>query len=411
MVVLEPHVAGVDCGSREHWVCSPEKQPGQPQFKGFGTTTEQLEALADWLHQQGVVSVAMESTGTYWIPLFDLLEERGFEVLLVDARKLKKVPGRKTDILDCQWIQKLHSCGLLQGCFRPAAVIRELRAFARERSNLKDDCATVVQRMQKALDYMNVQPHHALTDITGVTGMTILRAIVSGERDPHQLARLRDRRCGKSEAQIAQHLKGTWMPEHLFTLQHYLEHYDHLQKMLDRYEQQIILRLQELSPLERQQRPLPRHPNPRKDKDMRRRGEEPLRTALWRFCGIDLNRIDGISSEGALMAISEVGFDLSGFPTSKDFVSWLKICPPTESLGRQKSQAPSQGLWILSHYPGVADGSALAQEFPHRPGDHRKTYFFGLSPTGHLTPTSSPWDRRKWIGPAAEPTAIGIGRG
>ncbi len=337
LVVLEPHVAGVDCGSREHWVCGPEKESEQPNVKGFGTPTEQLEALADWLHQQGVVSVAMESTGTYWIPLFDLLEERGFEVLLVDARKLKKVPGRKTDILDCQWIRKLHSCGLLQGCFRPAAVIRELRALARERSNFKEDSGTVVQRMQKALDHMNVQVHHAVTDLTGVTGMKILRALVSGERDPHQLAQFRDCRCRKSEAEIAQHLKGTWSDEHLFNLERHLEHYDHLQQILDRYEQQIILRLQQLSPAERQDQPVPAHPNARKEKDMRRRAEEPLRTALWRFCGIDLSRIDGISSEGALMVLSEVGFDLSSFPTPKDFVSWLKLCPPlNRSAGKNR---------------------------------------------------------------------------
>ena len=337
LVVLQPNAAGVDCGSREHWVCCPQKQPGQLKVRGFATTTEQLEALADWLRQEGVVSGAMESTGTYWIPLFDLLEERGFEVLLVDARKLKKVPGRKTDIVDCQWIQKLHSCGLLEGCFRPAAVIRELRALARERSNFKEDSSTAVQRMQKALDHMNVQVHHAVSDLTGVTGLKILRAIVSGERDPQQLARYRDRRCRKSQAEIAQHLKGTWMDEYLFNLQRYLEHYDHLQQMLDQYEQQIILRLQQLSPSERAQRPVPTHPNARKEKDLRRRGEEPLRTALWRFSGIDLSRIDGISSEGALMVLSEVGFDVSSFPTPKDFVSWLTICPPlNRSAGKNR---------------------------------------------------------------------------
>ena len=344
LVVLEPNVAGVDCGSREHWVCAAAKESGQLSVKGFATMTEQLEALADWLHQQGVVSVAMESTGTYWISLFDLLEERGFEVLLVDARKLKKVPGRKTDILDCQWIQQLHSCGLVEGCFRPPAVIRELRALARERSNLKADSGTVVQRMQKALDQMNVQLHHAVTDLTGVTGMKILRAIVGGERDPQHLARYRDRRCGKSQAQIAQHLKGTWRDEHLFTLESNLERYDHLQTMLEKYEQQIILRLQQLSPPERQDRPVPTHPNARKDKDMRRRGEAPLRTALWRFSGIDLTRIDGLGSAAALRVISEVGFDLTSFPTSKDFVSWLKTCPPLNRSAGKNRKGRAKGF-------------------------------------------------------------------
>ncbi len=336
-LVLEPNVAGVDCGSREHWVCGPQ-QPGQsPPVKRFATTTDQLESLAEWLHQQGVVSVAMESTGTYWIALFDVLEERGFEVLLVDAYRLKKVPGRKSDYLDCQWIQKLHSCGLLEGCFRPAEVIRELRALARERSNLDADCSRVVQRMQKALDYMNVQLHHAVTDLTGVTGMRILRAIVSGERDPRRLARFRDRRCRKSETEMAQHLKGTWREEHLFNLESYLQQYDHLQEMLQRYTQQIIQRLEQLSPAERAQRPVPAHPKLRKEKDLSRRGEQPLRTALWRFSGVDLTRIDGLSTETALTVLSEVGFDLTAFPSSKHFVSWLKTSPPlNRSAGKNR---------------------------------------------------------------------------
>ncbi len=206
-----------------------------PNVRVFGTITSELEAAADWLHQEGVKSVAIESTGTYWIPLYDLLEERGIEVVLVDARKLKRVPGRKTDMLDCQWIQKLHACGLLEACFRPSPMIRELRALARERANLKEALGSVVQRMQKALDWMNIKVHQAVTDLTGVTGMSILRAIVAGERDPLKLAQLRDRRCKKSEQEISEHLKGTWMPEHLFNLQMHLEHYEYLQKMVEVY--------------------------------------------------------------------------------------------------------------------------------------------------------------------------------
>ena len=179
-----------------------------PNVRVFGTITSELEAAADWLHQEGVKSVAIESTGTYWIPLYDLLEERGIEVVLVDARKLKRVPGRKTDMLDCQWIRKLHACGLLEACFRPSPMIRELRALARERANLKEALGSVVQRMRKALDWMNIKVHQAVTDLTGVTGMSILRAIVAGERDPLKLAQLRDRRCKKSEQEISEHLKG-----------------------------------------------------------------------------------------------------------------------------------------------------------------------------------------------------------
>ena len=251
--VMRSDAAGIDIGSRENWVSCPERKECQPNVRTFGATTSELEALADWLAEEGVKTVAMESTGVYWIPLYDLLEERGFEVLLVDARKLKRVPGRKTDMLDCQWIQKLHSCGLLEGCFRPSSVMRELRELTRERNNLKEESGRVVQRMQKALDSMNIKIHQAVTDLTGVTGMSILRAIVGGERDPRKLAQLRDRRCKKSVEEIAEYLKGTWMGEHLYNLERLLEQYEFLQGQLEKYQQQLIQRLQQLSPADRQQ--------------------------------------------------------------------------------------------------------------------------------------------------------------
>ena len=251
--VVRADAAGIDLGSREHWVCCPQREAEQANVRQFATTTVQLKALADWLQQEGVQTVAMESTGLYWVALYDLLEERGLEVLLVDARQLKRVPGRcKTDNRDCQWIQKLHSCGLLRGCFRPTGPTLELRTIVRERSNLKEEMGRVLQRMQKALDSMNVKIHHAVTDLAGVTGMSILRAIVQGERDPAVLAQLRDRRCKKSVQQIAQHLEGTWMPEHLFTLERQLEQYEFLQQQLDQYQQHIVHRLHELTPAERE---------------------------------------------------------------------------------------------------------------------------------------------------------------
>jgi len=336
--------AGVDAGSREHWICLPEKEEGVPNVRVFGTTTAQLEEAADWLQEAGIESVAIESTGTYWIPLFDVLEERGIEVVLVDARKLKRVPGRKTDMTDCQWIQKLHACGLLEACFRPSPVIRELRALARERANLKEILGSVVQRMQKALDWMNIKVHQAVTDLTGVTGMSILRAIVAGERDPLKLAQLRDRRCKKSQEEIAEHLKGTWMPEHLFNLKMHLEHYDYLQQRVEIYERKIIQRLEELSPTERQQQAVPVHPNPHKEKNIKRRGYHELRTALWRFAGVDLTRIDAIGPEAALTAISEVGFDIQRFPSSKHFASWLKVCTPLDRSAGKSRKRRGRGL-------------------------------------------------------------------
>lgn len=214
---VRPNVAGVDLGSREHWVCGP-RVDGEPNVRQFRATTPQLHELVRWLQAQRVESVAMESTSVYWIPLYELLEAHGIEVVLVNVRHLSRVPGRKSDVQDCEWLQKLHSCGLLQGSFRPDEASCRLRALARERANLGAERTRIVQRMQKALDQMNVQVHHAVSDLTGKTGMAIVRAIVAGTRDPDRLAALRDRRCRKSVAEIAEHLTGTWREEHLFNL-------------------------------------------------------------------------------------------------------------------------------------------------------------------------------------------------
>ena len=230
--VIRPKVAGIDLGSIQHWVAAPPKGDGSPNVKVFGTTTPQLERLVEWLKAQDVESVAMESTSVYWIPLYELLESRGIQVILVNARQLSHVPGRKTDMLDCQWLQVLHSCGLLRGSFRPTESICQLRALLRERSNMIRERTRAVQRMQKALDQMNIQVHRALTDITGKTGMTIVRAIVAGQRDPKILAGYRDRRCRKSEAEIAEYLTGSWRREHLFNLQMALRLYDQLEQIL-----------------------------------------------------------------------------------------------------------------------------------------------------------------------------------
>ena len=204
---IRPMVAGIDIGSTEHWVCGPARADGQPNVRVFGTTTAQLTALVDWLVEQGVTSAAMESTSVYWIPLYELLEARGIEPVLVNARQLHNVPGRKTDFKDCQWLQLLHSCGLLRGSFRPGDAIVRLRAFHRQMANLVEERTRCVQWMQKALDQMNVQIHRAVTDLTGTTGLAIVRAIVAGERDPTRLATLRDPRCRKSETAIAEHLR------------------------------------------------------------------------------------------------------------------------------------------------------------------------------------------------------------
>lgn len=325
--VLRPNVAGIDIGSRQHWVAGPQSGGGQANVRVFATTTSELNALADWLVEQGVESVAMESTSIYWIPVYDLLESRGLEVLLVNARQLHNVPGRKTDMHDCQWIQVLHSCGLLRGSFRPTEQIVRLRAIHRQLSNLVAEQTRAVQWMQKALDQMNVHVHHAVTDLTGQTGMAIVRAIVAGERRPCELAKLRASRCKKSEAEIAEHLTGTWREEHLFNLSSALRLYDMLQNEIATYNQKLNEELAKLEPPKSQDTPVPPHPNHAKEKQLERHGDTPRRDSLARVAGVDLTRIDGISVEAATTILDEVGPDLSRFPSEHHFVSWLKLCP------------------------------------------------------------------------------------
>ncbi len=331
--VVRPNVAGVDVGSSEHWVCGPVRPDGSSNVKVFGTTTSQLDDLADWLIEEGVVSVAMESTYVYWIPLYELLESRGLEVLLVNARDLHNVPGRKTDLHDCQWLQLLHSCGLLRGSFRPRESIARMRALQRQLANLIAERTRCVQWMQKALDQMNVQVHRAVTDVTGLTGMAIIRGIVAGERDPVELARLRHGRCRKSVQQIADHLAGNWREEHLFNLASALRLFDALQSEIASYEAWLLKQIQALQPPERRHEPVPSHPNPLKERAIRSRGDQDSRTALWRLAGVDLTRIDGISAGAARVVLTEIGPNLGAFPTENHFVSWLRLCPRTPISG------------------------------------------------------------------------------
>jgi transposase len=331
--VVRPNVAGVDVGSSEHWVCGPVRPDGSSNVKVFGTTTSQLDDLADWLIEEGVVSVAMESTYVYWIPLYELLESRGLEVLLVNARDLHNVPGRKTDLHDCQWLQLLHSCGLLRGSFRPRESIARMRALQRQLANLIAERTRCVQWMQKALDQMNVQVHRAVTDVTGLTGMAIIRGIVAGERDPVELARLRHGRCRKSVQQIADHLAGNWREEHLFNLASALRLFDALQSEIASYEAWLLKQMQALQPPERRHEPVPSHPNPLKERAIRSRGDQDSRTALWRLAGVDLTRIDGISAGAARVVLTEIGPNLGAFPTENHFVSWLRLCPRTPISG------------------------------------------------------------------------------
>jgi transposase len=324
---IQANAAGIDLGSREHWVAAPPSEDGTANVMRFGTTTPELLRLSDWLKEQQVVTVAMESTGVYWIPLFEILEKRGFEVLLANARQISHVPGRKTDMIDCQWLQLLHACGLIRGSFRPSDDICQLRALIRERNKIVDQRSDWVRRMQKSLDQMNVCVHHAVSDITGVTGMAIIRAIVDGERNPHALARMRDPRCRKSEEQIAEQLTGNWRSEHLFNLRQALKVYDQLCSVISEYDSEILSYIDKLQPPEGDDTPAPPPASKSKAKNIRKRGQESLRQGLYRLSGVDLTTIDGIGVDTSSVILSELGQDLSMFPDESHFVSYLRLAP------------------------------------------------------------------------------------
>lgn len=345
LVVLRPLVAGIDIASREHWVAGPPHDDGTANVRRFGTTSEQLKALVDWLEGQEVESVAMESTSVYWIPLYELLESRGIEALLVNARDFHQAPARpKTDKRDCQWLQRLHSCGLLRGSFRPSESFIPLRALERQRANLVALRTRYIQWMQKSLDQMNVQVHHAVSDLAGTTGLAIVRAIVKGERRPEVLAELRDPRCKKSAVEIGRHLAGTWRTEHLFTLSSTLSMFDANEAEIAKYDEEMSRRMDALRLEELETESVPKHPKPAKEKELRKNGGHELRERLWRATGKDLTRIDGISTAAAQVIISELGLGVDAFPDERHFISWLRLCPPTRVSGGKPLKTRRNGL-------------------------------------------------------------------
>jgi transposase len=320
-------VAGIDIGSESHHVCAPRVDGEGTEVHIFGTTTPELFALVEWLAERRVESVAMESTGVYWIPLFEMLDCRGIEVRLVDTRQLSRVPGRKTDLLDCQWIQQLHSCGLLRGCFRPEDNICHLRSLVRAKAALTAERSDWMRRMQKCLDQMNVRVHRAVSDIHGTTGMAILRAIVAGERNASKLAQFRDPRCRKSAEAIAQELTGNWREDHLFNLKQALKMYDTILERMGEYQEAIEAKAESLRCEEADQQPLAPVKNKEKAKGIKRRAQEPMRRVLHGMAGVDLTTIDGIGVETAEVLLSEYGPDLSRFENEKQFVKHLRLAP------------------------------------------------------------------------------------
>jgi len=330
METINANAAGIDIGSERHYVAVDPGKSNEP-VRSFGCYTPDLEEMARWLIDCGVTTVAMESTGVYWIPVYQVLEQQGLDVELVDARHVKNVPGRKTDVVDCQWIQQLHSYGLLRGCFIPESRIAVLREYWRHRASLVESVSREILHMQKSLEQMNVQLHKVLSDITGVTGMKIMRAIVAGEHRPLVLAGMREPGVKKSESEIISALSGNYRAEQLFTLKQALEVYDFLHaKIMD-----CDKKIEEcLSGFESKADPQQMVAKPSKCKT--RRKNQPhfdLHKQLYRISGVDLTAIDGIDSLTAQSIICEVGFDLSMFASEKHFASWLALSPENRITG------------------------------------------------------------------------------
>lgn len=329
--IVHRHAAGIDVGSTFHVVAVPADAAEDPVRK-FNSFTGDLHRLAEWLTRVGITTVAMESTGIYWIPVYEILEARGFEVVLVNARDAKNVPGRKTDVNDAQWIQRLHEHGLLRASFRPHESIVALRTYLRHRERMVEFSASHIQHMQKALMQMNLQLHHVVSDITGTTGMKIIRAILEGLHDPSALAKFRDARCRASEAMISQALTGNYRAEHLFALRQAVELYDTFQDKIADCDNELERVLGELNA----EREVPTASLPKKRNRNRQKNEPAidLQSALFTLAGgVDLTQIHGLGPYAALRIVAECGTDMTRWPTVKHFTSWLTLAPGNKISG------------------------------------------------------------------------------
>jgi transposase len=329
-----PNAAGIDVGASSHWVAVPPHRTDEP-VREFGAMTGDLNALADWLIKCGIDTVALESTGVYWIPVYEVLEQRGLKVWLVDARQMKYVPGRKSDVQDCQWLQRLMSLGLLRAAWRPDGEVCVVRAIARQREVLLVEQASWVQRMQKALVQMNIQLTEVLSDVMGQTGQAIIRDIVAGQRDPRALARHRNRRVKASDEEIAKALTGNWREEHLFVLGQALAMYDDIARHLEECDGKLQALLAQRS---RGSVELGKTPKP----GSKARASFDLRKALADWAGVDLTRINGLDVTSVMKILSEIGPDLSRFANVKHFCSWLGLCPATKISGGKVMSASTK---------------------------------------------------------------------
>ncbi len=327
---LNRNAAGIDVGNAEHHVAVPAGRDPEPVQK-FGSFTADLHRMAGWLKSCGIDTVVMQATGVYWMPLYQVLEDYGLQVNVVNAQHTKTLPGRKTDVLECQWLQKLHTFGLLNNSFRPTEEIRVLRSYMRQRERLVTATGIAIQQMQQALTEMNVQLANVISDISGKTGLAILRALVNGERDPQALSKFRHERIHASHQEIARSLEGNWRDELLFALEQNLALYDIYQLKITECDERIARHLKTMEPKEQPEQQIPVNSN---------RGHRPkhapefyLREQLYRIIGVDLTRIDGIQVRTAQTLISEVGVDMSRWRTEKQFASWLGLCPDNRISG------------------------------------------------------------------------------
>jgi transposase len=342
--IVHPHAAGIDIGNESHYVAVPAGQDEHP-VREFGSWTADLERMGDWLQACGTKSVVMQSTGVYWMAVYDVLQRRGFDVHLVDARGTKNLPGRKSDVQECQWLLKLHTYGLLRRCFLPGEEIRRVRTVWRLRDQQVKEAGRAVQQMQKALTEMNIQLHNAISDLSGVTGQAIVRAILDGERDPARLAALRDWRIKASEAELVQSLRGNWKEDVLFELRQAVEAYDFYRQQMRKCDAQLEPYLAALPtrppvaappPAEIPQAPPPRPVRRASSKPRKNPGNQPaldLRTELQRILGVDATGIDGIEVMTVQTVVAEVGADLSAWKTERHWASWLNLAPKRDISG------------------------------------------------------------------------------
>ena len=331
--MVHPDAAGIDIGNETHYVAVPPRRDSQ-RVRRFGCTTAELKAMAEWLKQCRIQTIAMQSTGVYWIAVYDILEETGLQVYLVNARETKNLPGRKSDVQESQWLMKLHTYGLLRNSFRPSQEIRTMRTYWRQRNDLVQSAGRHIQRMQRVLTQMNLQLANVLSDRSGMTGQTIIKAILKGERDPYKLAGFRDPRVKASKDEIARSLEGNWQEDLLFVLKQEQDGYEFCQKQmaeqdrrLEQYLQQREDRSQGVSlPEEKRKERLKK----------KKKGNAPqfgLRADLFRMTGTDLTQIDGIDVLTATTILSEAGSDMSKWPDENHFVSWLRLCPDNRISG------------------------------------------------------------------------------